>query len=1051
MIGAGVQASEHLGDSVVAAFVLGELGEHERGEVDAHIDGCPTCHELVGAWARGQGSTRGGAPAPTPVAVALQDAVPARGGAIGRYLVLERLGEGGMGVVLLAYDPELDRKVAIKLLRGVTTRDPERASERLRREAQAMARLSHRNVVTVFDVGVHEGHVFVAMEYVQGDTLAGHLAATKPSALRTVALFVEAARGLQAAHAAGIVHRDVKPTNVLVGEGGTRVVVTDFGLARRDHEPDGDRPPEATSGREGTQLTESGTLLGTPAYMSPEQYAGAAVDARSDQFSWCVALWQSLYGELPFAGRTAAELAAAVEAGIVRTPTRADVPERIRRALVRGLSPDPADRFVDMEALVHAIEPPVRSRGRVALGAAVMGALAVPLVLTQRDEAAAPCEGAERSLADAWDEADRDALRRSFVALAPGRGEAAADRVVARLDDYADAFVAGWRDACEASRVRNEQSPVTFDLRMACLDRKRRALDSIVGVWSALPDAAAVDRVAAAVEELPRLEPCADVAELQQAVPLPDDAATRERIASARDRLAQAFALQQAGRHPQALAVADEVETSIADVEHAPVRAETALRRGYVRANLGDPEAAPALWDAVGWAGAARDDATMLRAMALLVGVEGVRARKFEAAHAIVRAAEAVLLRLGDPPEMRSLVLEYEARVHEVQDEPERAQALHERALALREQAYGPASIEVAASLQGLGRVARRQARARDALAYWQRAQTILVAALGPVHPDVAGVEVNLGVAAHDLGDAVAAREHYERALAIDVEIFGPDSPQLAGDLQNLAIVLEEQGPPALALAYHARALELREREDPRSAATGRALHNRGVARELIGDEAGALADYERALIVQTAALGEGDADVARVRISLGNLQDALGHTKEAIATLGRARADLVAVLGEAHTEVAIADVGQGGALVSAGRHADAVPVLRRALAAFEAALPAEHPHIAATLDMLARALAPSAPAEALALAERARAIADHGAEPVLRARIEITTAILLGTGARAHELLASARARLAAGLPGTAKELAAAGCIDRAIARGTPLSRAGCGRIAGR
>ncbi|HWB73572.1 MAG TPA: serine/threonine-protein kinase, partial [Nannocystaceae bacterium] len=648
-------ADAHLGDSVIAAFVLGELAEHERGEVDAHIDGCTVCHELVGAFARAQ--TDAGTIA-TPQLGELGDEAPARGGAIGRYLVLERLGEGGMGVVLLAYDPELDRKVAIKLLRAATTRDPEQASQRLKREAQAMARLSHRNVVGVFDVGVHEGHVFVAMEYVAGDTLAGWLAKAPRRCEEIVAVFVDVARGLQAAHAAGIVHRDVKPTNVLISlQGELRVAVTDFGLARRDQEPELAVVGRTASSKDSTPLTQSGAVLGTPAYMSPEQHAGASVDAKSDQFSFCVALWQALWNELPYAGRSAGQIAAAIDAGELRTPPKDEVPDRIRRALVKGLAREPSDRFADMDALVLAIAPPRHNRGRIALGAAVLGLLGAPLVFA-RDDAAPPCAGAETALGEVWDDGHRDALRASFTSLMPGRGEVAADRVITRLDRHADAFVGGWRDACEAFRVRKEQSQQTFDLRMACLDRKRRATAAIISVWSSLPDAAAVDRVAAAVEELPRIDACADEDALHEAVPLPDDATTRERIAAARDRLAEAFALQQAGRMPQALAIASEVDAEIADVEHAPVRAEASLRLGYVRANMADSAAADALWSAARWGGAAHDDALTARAMALLVGVEGVRARKFEAAHAIARSTEAVLQRLGDPAAQRSLLLE---------------------------------------------------------------------------------------------------------------------------------------------------------------------------------------------------------------------------------------------------------------------------------------------------------------------------------------------------------------------------------------------------------
>ncbi|HET6584152.1 MAG TPA: serine/threonine-protein kinase, partial [Nannocystaceae bacterium] len=312
---------------------------------------------------------------------------------LGRFSVLERIGQGGMGIVFAGYDAELDRKVAIKVIR----RDGARDRVRLLREARAMAQLSDPHVVSVYEVGEHDDRVWIAMEFVAGITLARWVAAEPRPWRQTLAAFVQAARGLQAAHARGLVHRDFKPDNALVSTDGI-VKVVDFGLARAvtsttasDDDPprsvDIDDPANATS------ITSSGALAGTPGYMAPEQFESAVIDARADQFAFCVGLWEALYGEPPFPRDSFAALVVAVQAGKVRSPSPSTkVPARIERALRRGLSPRPDDRFVDMAALVHALqsEPLRRARG-IALASVALVATAAAAYGFGRGERASPC------------------------------------------------------------------------------------------------------------------------------------------------------------------------------------------------------------------------------------------------------------------------------------------------------------------------------------------------------------------------------------------------------------------------------------------------------------------------------------------------------------------------------------------------------------------------------------------------------------------------------------------------------------------------------------
>lgn len=310
---------------------------------------------------------------------------------IGRFILLETLGAGGMGIVYAAHDPQLDRRIALKLVKpdvGRTAKD----EARLIREAQSMARLSHPNVVQIHEIGVWEERVFIAMELVRGRTLAAWLATPGRSWREIVAIFLEAGRGLAAAHRVGVVHRDFKPENVLCGDDG-RVRVTDFGLARgspttaRDEAPDGPQEVHAGAGLAPATTTTTHTIAGTPAYMAPEVFLGEAATAASDQFSFCVALYQALHGVPPFAGDDRAGLMRAVIAGERQEPPRMRIPRRIHRALVRGLARTPAERFPTMEALLAALEPGLRLRDwivRSALGLVTLGLVGSAMLLLSR-------------------------------------------------------------------------------------------------------------------------------------------------------------------------------------------------------------------------------------------------------------------------------------------------------------------------------------------------------------------------------------------------------------------------------------------------------------------------------------------------------------------------------------------------------------------------------------------------------------------------------------------------------------------------------------------
>ncbi len=306
-----------------------------------------------------------------------------KGDTLGRYLVLEQLGAGAMGVVYAAYDPELDRKIAIKILRPQEGKgDKTRRQERLVREAKAMAKLSHPNVGAIYDVGVHGDQVFLAMEFLSGGTLRAWMAKKKRPWREVVDMFIQVGKGLAGAHAEGLIHRDFKPDNVLLDKNDVPKVV-DFGLVRLtgaalDRSTAGSM--DAITDEEvvalplaqtalAANLTRTGALTGTPAYMAPEQFLGKPIDARTDQFAFCVALYEALYGERPFAGETIFQIADAVTQEQIRPlPKNNEIPAWLRRCLIRGLRTDPTLRYQDIRSLLTSIErDPVARRRRQAL------------------------------------------------------------------------------------------------------------------------------------------------------------------------------------------------------------------------------------------------------------------------------------------------------------------------------------------------------------------------------------------------------------------------------------------------------------------------------------------------------------------------------------------------------------------------------------------------------------------------------------------------------------------------------------------------------------
>ncbi|HEY5926184.1 MAG TPA: protein kinase [Kofleriaceae bacterium] len=433
----------------------------------------------------------------------------ARGTMVGRYQIIKLIGRGGMGSVYAAHDPNLDRQVALKLLHSTGNYE---AAERMIREAQALARLDDPHVVQVYDAGEYDDQVFITMQLVDGEDLAAAIARKKPSVPQIIAWFCAAGRGLGAAHAAGLIHRDFKPNNVLVDSRG-RVAVTDFGLARSLDAP--------TNGR---SLTSVGTIMGTPAYMSPEQHGQLSATPASDQFSFCIALWEALYDRHPFiAGdRTSIGSMSPFAIGyqiydgeLILPPKQRHVPRRVHDALVRGLSRDPSKRWPTMGLLIAELAPAQKRRvWPLLLGAGAIAGIAggatMWLVVDQgKSEPTCALQTAERANA-AWSTATAQQLHAQFGKSGRTYAEAAALQARTSLDRYTTRWQQMAADVCEAERAAGGQAPDLVVRRRGCLDNRLDALRGLTTMLIGETKPEFVDRAQAMVDALPDLGDCID-------------------------------------------------------------------------------------------------------------------------------------------------------------------------------------------------------------------------------------------------------------------------------------------------------------------------------------------------------------------------------------------------------------------------------------------------------------------------------------------------------------------------------------------------------------
>jgi tetratricopeptide (TPR) repeat protein len=863
---------------------------------------------------------------------------------IGRYVLLEAVGHGGMGTVVRAYDPKLRREVALKRL---DARPSTESTGRLLREAQAMARLTHRCVVAVYDVEVAGTEVVLVMEYVCGTTLREWLAAGRRTWREIVSAFRSAGEGLAAAHRVGIVHRDFKPSNVMVATDGA-VKVTDFGLAKGSMSgssgpPSGSGSTERWHDELASPLTRSDTVMGTPRYMAPEQHVGSA-DERADQYAFCVSLWEALCKQPPYDGTSLEALASAKLRGPPSWPAGTKIPRRIVRALTRGLAANPGHRFVTMDALLDRLaESSARRRMLLGAGAAATVSAAAAVGVWQVQQSAL-CSGAEAQLEDAWDDARRAAVREAVTGTAVAYAEVTLAWIEPELDRYAAAWGGAHREACEATAVRHEQSDAVMDLRIGCLQRARQDLAAATTLL-ARADAKVVENAVALVGGLPPVDRCGDIEALQAAVAPPHSPELRATVEALRSTVASARALVDGGRYADARAELDTWRERLPEIDYAVARAEWKLVRGRAVAALGDyAEAERALRE--GLADAMQAGAWELAALLAATLAQELAGRQSRIDEGAWLSELAGSLAAGSRADdmTAATVLVARAEAASGRADFEEAEAMLLRAADLRRERFGAEHPLVASVEMAHAGVLGKRGRYAEAEAVIRAAQQRQLRALGPDHPEVAATTNRLGGLMTAAGRHAEAEKLYREAIASWERTLGPDHILIAHAQSNLGLALRDQARHAEAIALlrptHER---LRAELGAEHRDTLQTLNNLGLSLADQGELEEAEVVHREVLALRERMFGSDHPDVATAAVNLAYVLLDLERFEESEATSRKAWAILESRHGPEHPLVGIALTNLGLAVREQGRAPEAEAFYRRAEAIFGEKLPPEH------------------------------------------------------------------------------------------------------------
>jgi tRNA A-37 threonylcarbamoyl transferase component Bud32/tetratricopeptide (TPR) repeat protein len=808
------------------------------------------------------------------------------GSLLDRYVIEECIGEGGMGVVYRGRDPKLHRSVAIKLLHPYRLGNLERAQARMVREAQTLAQLQHPNVVTVYDVAAEDNRIFLVMELVSGQTLKEWLKAKERSVKDIVKVFAAAGHGLCAAHAAGIVHRDFKPGNVLVTDSG-RVCVTDFGIAFAE--------------RLGS--VEGEEIAGTPAYMAPEQLRGEKANAAIDQYGFCVALDEALGNNRP---------------------------RRLDKLIARGMAENPADRFPSMAALVATLEGTFARRARwaftLALGAAATIAFFAGTYRSGRDRASACASGADK-IAATWNSKRANSLQAALGLFGPGD---IANRVTRTLNDYETQWRGMYKEACQATHQRGEQSESLLAQRMSCLDRRRREFAAVLDVVS--QPAVTPSQALQATSSLPTLAACADVNHLTGIPAIkPEQKAEVEEL---EDRVARAHALYMLGDFEEGLELAESALLEARGTEYPPLIADALITVGAIHQRLGNAEQATDAWYEAGFvAETARQDRTVADARAWLIFPVGFDLGRTDEALRVAQGTRAALDKIGGDDEIAARYYDHLGSVTlDGLGETRKAIELYEKSLPLNRRVFGNDHLKVSLTMQNIGYALRRIGKAAESARVLRDAIAMTDRALGKSSYQII-MMADLILAESDAGRFTAAKTTLAEARKLMSEVR--EAPRyLEADLNRAEAELElAQGEldkartrALLALGIYAEeGLEL----SPFAVATQGLL-----GRIALAQGQPALAEQEQRRSLELAAdlwgpdsvgAGVARAQLADAQLRAGRVAEALETAQAAIESMGEAR--------DAPQELALAHIVSAEAYLAAGKRDDAAIQLKDARA----------------------------------------------------------------------------------------------------------------------
>lgn len=729
-----------------------------------------------------------------------------RGAILGRYTVLEAIGSGGMGNVFAAWDPELHRRVAIKVLHGdlMQSEARQRAQERLRQEAQAAARLAHPNVVAIYDVGTVDERLFIAMELVEGQTLKQWLSEPRPWQ-ETLEIFRQAGRGLAAAHLAGLVHRDFKPGNVMLADDG-QVKILDFGLAKgmqgaleapldQPAAPSQSAAPSQDAAEDDTATvlqpevplgTRTGQVMGTPRYMSPEQQLGRPVDHRSDQFSFCISLYQALYGCLPFVTESGEVPRSSALQGRLRTvPADSEVPPRLHGVLGRGLQTEPEARYASMDELLADLKSPSMAGRRAWIVAAGVLAMLVAAAIGLRPQAV-ECAASGDHLEEMWNGARRSSLQQLFTGAGVADGWPG---VATMVDGKVRALRSMYTEACEATHVRGEQSSELLDRRMACLDDRRRSTDALLRLFEqGRPEI--LSKAAESVGGLPSVAACADRQALTDLAPPPPTDTRLPPVNALRERLADAFALELAGRYGEALPLLQAALVEAEEVAYRPLVGEVHLQHARVVGRLGDSASMKAhLIDAASIALATHHRELLARAYLQLI-IVGFLHGEIDQALVYGRLAEATISTLSGRQDLEAERLFYLGMISIRQGDLAAAKEQYEQYLTMQREL--PPRQELTAlnnyaeALRGLGELEAARRALLRAVPLTER--------LAPEHPMRYSILGGLGEVALAAGDLEEAEDYFRRSIAGLEVVYGPEHPHFANHLVHTGRLYFEDG-----------------------------------------------------------------------------------------------------------------------------------------------------------------------------------------------------------------------------------------------------------------